>query len=227
MPAILISLRWLTVLPLLLGLPWAAVQALDAATIAAQGNGRGAAPCVTCHGVDGVGQAAMSSPRLAGLNAAYLLKQLDDFASGARDNPIMTPLATALGTDERQALAEYYSQLPLPEALRASNNITQASIDSVGAILATRGRWSDSIPACEQCHGPRGIGVGAHFPPLAGQPSSYLASQLRAWKEGQRRNDPLGLMGHIAEKLSDSDIDAVANWFAFVTRPIGDKEETP
>lgn len=67
---------------------------------------KGAAPCVTCHGIDGAGQAAMGSPRLASLNAAYLLKQLDDFASGARNNPIMTPMATALSTDERQALAK-------------------------------------------------------------------------------------------------------------------------
>lgn len=85
--------------------------------------------------------------------------------------------------------------------------------------------WIVFIPACEQCHGPRGIGVGAHFPPLVGQPSSYLASQLHAWKEGQRHNDPLGLMQHIAEKLDDSDIDAVARWFA--AQPIGGKEETP
>jgi cytochrome c553 len=68
--------------------------------------------------------------------------------------------------------------------------------------------------------------VGAHFPPLAGQPSNYLASQLKAWKQGQRRNDPLGLMQHIAEKLDDSEISAVADWFA--AQPvISGKEKMP
>jgi cytochrome c553 len=185
-----------------------------------------AAPCMACHGTNGAGQAAAGVPRLAGLNVAYLLKQLNDFASGARSNPVMTPIATTLNTDERQALAVYYSKLPPPAALAVPNSASPLPADSIVATtLATRGRWSENIPACEQCHGPRGIGVGTHFPPLAGQPANYLAAQLRAWKQGQRRNDPLGLMQHIAEKLDDADIDAVANWFA--VQPTSSKEKTP
>ncbi|MEP6899173.1 MAG: c-type cytochrome, partial [Rhodanobacter sp.] len=87
------------------GLPVAGVQATDAATIVSQGNGKGAAPCLACHGADGGGQAAAGNPRLAGLDAAYLRKQLDDFASGTRVNPVMSATAGALGDDERQALA--------------------------------------------------------------------------------------------------------------------------
>jgi cytochrome c553 len=218
-------LRWIVGAPFLLALPLT-TSATDAATIAIEGNGKGAALCMVCHGADGAGQAATGSPRLAGLNAAYLLKQLDDFASGARSNVVMSLIATALSTDERQALATYYSKLPLPTALAVPNGDSSISINDVGATLATRGRWSANIPACEQCHGPGGIGVGAQFPPLAGQPSNYLASQLKAWKQGQRRNDPLGLMQHIAEKLDDSEISAVADWFA--AQPvISGKEKMP
>src|SRR5699024_5747688 len=79
-------------------------------------------------------------------------------------------------------------------------------------------------PACEQCHGPGGIGVGAHFPPLAGQPAKYLAGQLKAWKQGKRHNDPLALMVHIAKKLNSADIDAVASWFA--AQPANSQEKT-
>lgn len=179
-----------------------------------QDSGKDVASCMACHGATRADQITKGFPRLAGLNAIYLLKQLNDFANGTRNNPVMTPIAIALSTDERQRLAEHYSQLPPPMALTTSSGGSSISANSVGAILATRGRWSANIPACEQCHGPGGIGVGVHFPPLAGQPAKYLAGQLKAWKQGKRRNDPLALMAHIAKKLNSADIDAVANWFA-------------
>ena len=71
-------------------------HATDAAAIAIHGNDKGAKPCIACHGADSTAQAATGIPRLAGLNAAYLLKQLNDFASGARSNPVMTPIAATL-----------------------------------------------------------------------------------------------------------------------------------
>ena len=86
--------------------------------------------------------------------------------------------------------------------------------DSAGAVLATRGDWSRGVPGYEQCHGPGGIGVGAHFPPLAGQPAVYIEAQLKAWQSGSRHNDPLQLMQHLSTALGAQDIDAVAAWFA-------------
>jgi cytochrome c553 len=188
-------------------------QATDAAAITRQGNGKGAAPCMACHGVDGGGQAASGNPRLAGLDPAYLQKQLDDSASGARDSAVMKPTAIALSEDERQALAFYYSKLPLPPSL-AKPAAPMPAIDSVGATLARRGDWTRGIPGCVQCHGPGGVGVGAHFPPLAGQPAAYIEAQLKAWQNGTRHNDPLQLMQHLSAALSAQDIQAVAAWFA-------------
>lgn len=159
--------------------------------------------------MDGGGQAAAGFPRLAGLNAAYLRKQLDDFASGARANATMQPVASALSEDERQALATYYARLPIP-----ATRVAPAGASSVGAILAERGRWDQGVPACAQCHGPGGVGVGAHFPPLAGQSAVYIANQLTAWKKGARTNDPLQLMQHVAAKLDTDDIDAVSAYYA-------------
>lgn len=185
----------------------------DAATIVRQGNGRGAPPCMACHGIDGGGQRASGNPRLAALNATYLAKQLDDFASGARSSALMTVTAKALSEPERQGLARYYSALPLPPAL-ARPPTALPPPDSDGAVLAMRGRWSRQVPACVQCHGPHGVGVGANFPPLAGQPAVYIAAQLKAWQNGSRHNDPLQLMQHVADALSAQDIQAVAHWFA-------------
>lgn len=188
----------------------AAAGGPDAARIAQQGNGRGAAPCEGCHNADGSGQSAAGFPRLAGLDAAYLRRQLDDFASGARDNPVMKPTASALSTVERAQMADYYSRMPVP----APTASVAPPADGPGRRLAERGRWQRQVPGCVQCHGPGGVGVGANFPPLAGQSATYIANQLRAWKQGTRHNDPLGLMRHVAANLDDADIAAVSAWFA-------------
>lgn len=202
-----------TVLVLLVaGTAIATAASPDAAAIAQHGNGHGAPPCMSCHGADGGGQAAAGFPRLAGLDAAYLQRQLDDFANGSRHNAVMQPIAAALGEDERKALAGYYSKLPIPAAVPATASATPAS--ALGKELATRGRWDQQVPGCVACHGPHGEGVGAHFPPLAGQSATYLGNQLRAWKDGSRKNDPLGLMQHVASALNEDDIKAVSAWFA-------------
>jgi cytochrome c553 len=185
----------------------------DAAVIASKGNGQGAPPCASCHGDDGGGQAASGFPRLAGLDPAYFQAQLASLANGSRENAIMKPIAKALSKDEGEALATYYSKMPLPAPAPASSS-AKPKANALGKQLATRGRWSKQVPACVACHGPHGVGVGAHFPPLAGQPASYLISQLDAFKQGKRHNGPLGLMKHVAEGLSGKDIQAVAEWFA-------------
>ncbi|MGC1550630.1 MAG: c-type cytochrome [Rhodanobacter sp.] len=185
---------------------------LDGASIAHQGNGHGAVPCLACHGADGGGLAAPGFPRLAGLPAAYLRKQLDDFAAGKRQNASMQPIAMSLSEDERAAVAAYYSGLPVPAQQPAS--AMDAAQKAAGEALAARGRWSQGLPGCAQCHGPGGIGVGEHFPPLVGQSANYLASQLHAWQQGTRNNDPLQLMHSVAGKLNDTDITAVSAWYA-------------
>jgi cytochrome c553 len=197
---------WLAALPLL-------ACATDTLTITTRGNGKGAAPCMACHGADGGGMAGAGNPRLAGINAVYLQKQLDDFANGTRTSPMMQATAKALSEDERQALAIYYSKQPIAPAL-AKPTVPMPTADSVGAVLATRGRWSEQVPACVQCHGPAGVGVGEHFPPLAGQSAAYIEAQLRAWQRGTRHNDPLQLMQHLSSVLSGQDFRAVAAWFA-------------
>ena len=184
--------------------------AVDPATIAQQGTGQTAA-CASCHGKDGGGQA--SFPRLAGMNATYLLKQLQDFSSGSRDNAVMKPIANALSAADRSAMANYYAALPIPAALAGAAQ-SAAADNSPGERLATRGRWSKGVPACVQCHGPGGVGVGDNFPAIAGQPAGYIAAQLQAWQKGTRKNDPLELMRHLSNSLTEDEIKAVSEWFA-------------
>ena len=192
------------------------------AAIAAKGGSGGAAACVSCHGAKGEGMAAAGFPRLAGLHPDYLLAQLDNFASGLRQNPVMAPIARQLTAAERKAVAGYFGGLPPPTPVASGDpNVLKAS--DRGAWLADRGRWDDNLPACVQCHGPGGAGTGSAFPPLAGQSSAYLAYQLHAFKSGARPGGPMSLMSVVAKRMTDADIAAVADHFGAAPADKGKK----
>ncbi|WP_313072273.1 c-type cytochrome [Melaminivora sp.] len=191
----------------------AADQALGR-RIAAQGTAQGVPACIACHGERGEGGPAF--PHLAGTGSTYLREQLDAFADGSRANLVMQPIAQGLTPQERASLALYYSRLPPPPLTPETR--ADARPTDAGAWLAARGRWSDGLPACAQCHGPGGQGVGEHFPPLAGLPANYIADQLKAWRGNTRPPGPLKLMVAVAAKLSDADIIAVAEHYATLGR---------
>jgi len=182
-------------------------------TIATQGTAKGVAACISCHGAQGEGNAAAGFPRLAGINATYLSEQLSAFANGERKSTIMQPFAKLLSSNGRNAVALYFSSLPPPAGIKAGDS-TAITPSNTGAWIATRGRWDQGLPACAQCHGPGGIGVGTAFPPLAGQPAAYIESQLHGWKIGARPPGPMALMPVVVSKLSDTDISAVAAYYA-------------
>ena len=190
----------------------AAARAETGEQLAKSGNAAGAPACVACHGAAGQGQGAAGFPRLAGLNAGYFAAQLRGFHDGTRANPIMGPIAKLLTAADSQALAEYYAALP---AIDATGDAAASSATiAAGEALATNGDWKHGVPACAQCHGATGLGVGAAFPQIAGQSVVYLSNPLQSWKAGTRKNDPMGLMHGIALKLSAADVSAVAAYYA-------------
>jgi cytochrome c553 len=169
-------------------------------------------PCEACHGAHGEGMAAAHVPRIAGQSADYLKKQLDDYADGTRDNPIMANFAKALSTQQRARFAARYASMPAPII------VEPASLDAVtlarGHQLAYQGDETRRVPACNACHGPDGMGVEHAAPYLAGQSAEYLAGALNAFRQGTRKNDAGELMRSVAERLNDADIAAVAGYFA-------------
>ena len=191
---------------------YAATQAAMGADIAQHGAGSSVPACIACHGAKGEGNAAAGFPRLAGLPAAYIAAQLHSFAQGARVNSLMSPMAKALNDGQVTELADYYSSLPAPTA--AYGKQPAAAQAALGQRLAERGDWSAGIASCFRCHGPGGVGVAPNFPPLVGQPASYIEAQIKAWKDGSRHKDPQGLMHTIALRMSDADTQAVAAWLA-------------
>jgi len=196
----------------LLILAWPAAHAADGQKIFTQGGANPAAmACLGCHGPDGKGVAAAGFPRLAGLPARYLSKQLHDWRNGSRQQPVMAPLAKALGEDEIEAVSRYLAGLPSDPAPDLRR---QQMAANPAERLALYGDWSRQIPGCVQCHGPGGSGVGEHFPPLAGQPAAYLVAQLNGWRDGTRSNDPNQLMAGVAKAMTDAEVKAVAEYFA-------------
>lgn len=181
-----------------------------------------AATCVACHQADGNGLAlpgATAWPRLAGLDPVYLANQLRAFKSGDRNNIEMQPFANMLNDAQIDDVAVYYSSLPA-KAPAASDAIPQEVLDA-GRQLATSGDWDRYIVPCISCHGPGNQGIGHDFPDIAGQHAGYIASQLTAWRDGERQGDPLGLMAAIAERMNDDDITAVSAWLS--TQPPADR----
>lgn len=174
-----------------------------------------AATCVACHQPDGSGMnipGGESWPSLAGVNAEYLYKQLNDIKAGTRKSPSMTPFANMLNDQQFKDVSTYYAQLPAKQG--AYDAAATEEELALGEKLATVGDWERYIVPCSSCHGPDNLGAGDAFPRLAGQHAGYIADQLKAWQAGTRDNDPQHLMLAIAERMNDEDIRAVSQWLA-------------
>lgn len=193
-------------------------QQVSGQQIVEQGNDRGAMACATCHGKNGAGNGAAGFPRLAGLHQAYISKQLNDYKTGKRNNPIMAGVARALNDADIKVVSSYFANL---KSTATPTNVADKT-SALGEKLSTIGNWEKDIPACFRCHGDGAQGGGPVMPALAGQHQSYIRSQLQDWKSGTRNNDPLGLMAAIASRMSKEEIDAVSAYLANL-KPAGVK----
>jgi cytochrome c553 len=171
-----------------------------------------AVACQACHGAHGEGMVDGDKPRIAGQSAHYLDKQLQDFASGARDNPIMGAIAKGLNDQTRSKLVAYYASLPVPAPLKSVSPTPARA--ARGHQLAIEGSEGKHVQACNNCHGPEGSGVALSAPALAGQLAPYLAAQLKSWQQGGRKNDAGSLMTTVVARLDDADIAAVSSYYA-------------
>jgi cytochrome c553 len=178
------------------------------------GPGGAGAACFSCHGLQGQGDAGGAFPRLAGLDAHYLAKQMDDYASGARADAVMTPISRQLTQVDRQSVALYYAGLPPQAPQVVSVAAADARLIQRGATLYAQGSAEHGIQACANCHGPGGRGLSHVYPSIAGQPLSYVEAQLRRWQAGVRRNDIADLMGSVARRMTDEDLRAASAYVA-------------
>lgn len=175
---------------------------------AAKGQATASQVCAACHGADGNSPAAVN-PNLAGQHPEYLFKQLRNFKSGARANPIMMGIAASLSEDDMRNLAAYYASRP-PSQLAALD----ADLVAQGRKLFRGGDAVKGVPACSGCHSPNGAGIPIQYPRVAGQHAQYTATQLRAFRDGQRVNDENRMMRIIASRLTDGEIAALAEYLS-------------
>ena len=195
-----------------------AAAAADPASVAALVTGEGGAPqsawaCVSCHGT--AGQGTQTVPRLAGLPAGYITKQLHDYRNGTRINGTMQYVVSTLDDAQMAALGAYYAALDAPPTAEPSLG---GDLER-GRALALRGDWGVELPSCFSCHGALGWGVEDMFPAIAGQHPAYIHAQLAAWKTGARANSPLGLMQSVAAAMSPRDMRAVSDYLATLPPP--------
>lgn len=176
-----------------------------AAGDAAAGEGK-AAVCAACHGAKGMASVP-AYPHLAGQGAAYLNKQLMEFKSGVRNNAVMAGMVAALQPQDMLDLAAFYAAQTPPEGVSSATDI------ELGESIYRGGITSAGVPACSGCHGPAGVGMdAAKFPRLSGQSTEYTVLALKAFRSGERANDPAGMMGRVAKRMTDQEIAAVANY---------------
>jgi cytochrome c553 len=162
--------------------------------------------CAACHGVDG-NSAISANPKLSGQHPEYLYKQLTNFKSGARANAVMSGMAGMLSDADMHLVAEYYSKQTL--------NLGQAKTNGSGSLgekIYRAGIQANAVPACASCHGPTGDGLPVKYPRLGGQHTEYVLNQLRQFRLGARANDEAKVMRTIAAKLTDQEMEAVADY---------------
>lgn len=165
---------------------------------AAVGQKLADADCASCHGARGISPND-TWPSLAGQNAAYLVRIMSAYKSGAQEDVIMTPLAKAVGDEDIRNLAVFYAGLSCADR---------------GAAAGVRGDFEAGkalAKNCASCHGETGIGTNPAWPNFAGQKAGYLVNVLKAFRGGLRK-DPM--MASVVRGLSDADINNLATYYA-------------
>lgn len=168
--------------------------------------------CVVCHGVELMGNRAVDAPKLAGLPAWYLHRQMLAFRNGWRgvheddvNGMEMRPQATALDAVQVEDAVAFAAAVPeRPVSTTVSGDVA---------------RGERLYQSCAACHGNRGEGREALLsPPLAGQSDWYLAGQLELFRSGARggaAGDTQGAIMRAAAQTLDDD-QAIADVVAYI-----------
>ena len=162
--------------------------------------------CASCHNADG-NSAIAANPKLAQQHPEYILKQLQDFKSGARKSAIMKPLASALSEEDMRNIAWFVGSKKVKTGFSKDKDTI-----ALGEKIYRGGIGDRQIPACAGCHSPNGAGIPAQYPRLGGQNAEYTVAQLTAFRDNVRNNS-LPMTG-VAAKLNDREIKAVADYIA-------------
>ena len=172
----------------------------------AKGEAFFGAVCVACHGADG-NSVIPINPKLAQQHPEYLVKQLQEFKSSKRDNPIMKGFASMMDDEGMRNVAFY-----LASKKAAPGAAKEKDLAALGERIYRGGIADRQVPACAGCHSPNGAGIPAQYPRLSGQHADYSVAQLIGFRDGVRKNSLQ--MTQIAAKMNDREIKAVSDYIA-------------
>ncbi|CAN7206575.1 c-type cytochrome [Acidovorax sp. LjRoot117] len=164
------------------------------------------AVCAACHGADG-NSAIAANPKLSQQHPEYLVKQLQEFKSGKRNDPVMKGFASALSDEDMKNIAYWVTSKTAKPGFAKDKELV-----SLGERIYRGGIADRNIAACAGCHSPNGAGIPAQYPRLSGQHADYTVKQLVEFREGKRANSIQ--MTQVAAKLNDKEIKAVSDYIA-------------
>lgn len=165
-----------------------------------------AAVCASCHGIDG-NSTQPTVPNLAGLQAAYLVKQMRDYNAGKRRNDGNTPCGNGIDPKDITTLADWFS-----EQKPAAGKPGDPALIAEGRTLYELGHGNGADDDCKDCHKTEGRGGSGLYPRVAGQPVAYTVKQMRAFQSHARSNDKSKVMREAAEKMTEREIRAIAEY---------------
>lgn len=167
---------------------------------------RGLPACMSCHGAAG-NSTIVANPKLSGQIEAYTHKQLVDFTTPNRQNPVMTTYAKMLTEDEKRDVAAWLAtQKAKPGAAKNKDTV------ELGRKIYRGGIAEKGVAACASCHGATAGGIPAQYPRLSGQHQDYTYAQLDAFKNGTRKNSIQ--MTTLAQRMSPEEMKAVSDYIA-------------
>ncbi|MEO8343224.1 MAG: c-type cytochrome [Gallionella sp.] len=162
--------------------------------------------CQGCHGEEGISIEGLI-PKLAGQYGKYIAKELRNYQAGTRSHQIMNAMAATISDDDLADIAAYFATRPKMKG-EGSNN-------ELGKKLFLHGDISRTMVACVNCHGVNGKGLTPNtsmFPVIGGQQKDYIRRQLVNFRKGDRTNSPNGIMNKITQKLTDDELEALADF---------------
>jgi cytochrome c553 len=184
----------------------AATPAAPAKPDLAKGQAIATQVCGACHTFDG-SRGSPANPILAGQHPEYLVKQLQEFKSGKRNNAIMKGFATTLSDDDMRNVAAFYAGKEAKAGFAKDKTLVL-----LGERIYRGGIADKAIPACAGCHSPNGAGLPIQYPRLAGQHADYTYAQMVAFSAAGRANS--AQMNAIATRMSEREMKAVSDYIA-------------
>jgi cytochrome c553 len=157
--------------------------------------------CAGCHGANGISESP-GVPHLAGQRPAYLYLELKAYQAGSRGASAMNNVVSPLSDDALFKAAVYFASLDPPQTNTASG-AKAAAPDPVQA-------GKTAAAGCAGCHGEGGVSKTPGMPSLVGLDPKYLVAAMKAYKNGQRKND---MMKSMLASVTDASMNNIALYY--------------